>query len=158
MFVKAVFRNTQRGKVYWYQKLIAWWTKPGPYCHVEFWFQGDSHSALTFSSMEGTGTRFVHQDLSGFDVVTLTEDEEKAKKLFDWCASMQHKSYDWWGIVGFTGPIKVHDDKDRFCSEVVFEGAEVNGLITSKDQRWKVSPNELSLIFASNFGPLQPVK
>ena len=156
MFLRIVFADSRKTKKF-YQRLIAWWTRPGPYCHCELWFSGTKEKALTYSSLEGAGTRFTVQSLEDYDYVSITEDSKEALKVFRFCNERPRFKYDWAGIVGFTGPFKIHDDDDRFCSENCYESLGLTGWLENKEERWKVSPNELAKIVAAKYGPLKPL-
>ena len=158
MFVRLAFFNASRGKSSLWSKSIAWWTRPGPYSHVELWLANDAENALCFSAVEGTGTRFTTRSLvGGFDVVSLSEDARRSMEVRKQCAAIGRTSYDWLGLLGFLGPIKVHDGDDRFCSEVCYEVLDKAGLIKDPEQRWKVSPNDLAHKVTSIYGQLKPV-
>lgn len=157
MFLRIAFADSRKTGRF-YQRLIAWWTQPGPYCHVELWFDGEGDNCVTYSSLEGVGTRFTVQGLEAYDWVSITEDPQKAQKVYDFCYARPRYKYDWWGLLGFLGPFKFHDNEDRFCSENCYETLDLTGFLHDPEQRWKVSPNELAAIIAAKYGPLKPVK
>lgn len=153
MFLRLAFRNINKGHAKLYQRVIAWWTG-GPYCHVELWFDGPVDKAFTYSSLEGEGTRFINQDISDYDWVSITEVDAEAYEVYKYCARRPRFKYDYVGLLGFTGPFKIHDASDRFCSEICYETLDENGFLKDPEARWKVSPNELARKIVGPYGPL----
>lgn len=162
MFIRVAFKNAFRSRSLW-SKGIAWWTR-GPYSHVELWLAGEPEAAICFSSREGKGTGRAILDLRpNFDVIQLTTSSTDPKifeKIYSLCESEPHKSYDWLGLLGFLGPAKVHDSRDRFCSEYVYEKLEQADClaVVGGPDRWKVSPNQLADILRAKFGPITPLE
>lgn len=151
MFIKVAF---EKG-VTWYSRVIQWWTR-GPYSHVELWLDGEVDKALCFSSLEGVGVRFAVRDLRGtFDTITVSENSQAGLEMYKAALPLTGKKYDWLGILGFAGPLKLHDSKDRFCSEVCYEMLDTEGFLHDAEARWKVSPNELADVVADKYGKPQ---
>lgn len=153
MFIKIAFKRAKDTGSFW-SKGIGWWTH-SPYSHCELWLDGPVDMAYCFSAREGEQSGFKIIELKGlFDVYTLSLDNQVGLKVFNFAKLLTGKKYDWLGLLGFLGPWKVHDDRDRFCSEVCFEVLEGTGLLAANsEKRWKVSPGELSKEIQSIYGP-----
>lgn len=156
MFIKLAFKNVAHVHNP-YSKVIAIWTG-GIYSHVELWFSGEPNNALCFSSREGSGTSFKNIDLTqAYDSVTVTTDNIIAMKCLNAAQALDHKKYDWIGIVGFVLPFGEHDSRNRFCSEVCYELLCNVGLMPNDEAMYKVSPVELANKATFLFGAAQPL-
>lgn len=153
MVVKVAFKRARDTGSIW-SKAISWWTR-SPYSHCELWLDGGDDNAYCFSAREGEKSGFKVIDLRGvFDVFIISLDTTEGLKVFNICKLLVNKGYDWLGLLGFLGPWKVHDNNDRFCSEVCFEVLETAKLLaSSSEKRWKVSPGELAQELQSIYGP-----
>ena len=156
MFVRVLFKRAENFGLW--SKLIAWWTK-GPYSHTEIWLCNEPEDALCYSSQEKTGSRFKILNVKDtFDYVSISENNKDGQRLYDYCTKLPHYKYDWLGLFGFLGPYKIHDDRDRFCSEICFEVLEENGFFDNDEERWQVSPNYFAKILSEKFGKIKRVK
>ena len=138
--MRLAFYKTEHGRLY--QKAIAWWTRPGPYCHVEVVFDGwdhvyysnmdiqqhDAGGSLCFSSSEQDGgTRFKIIDINPeqWDTVDVPYSYERS---LAWALRHQHLKYDWRGLRGFVFPWEKPDPADLFCSEAATELGQAQGV------------------------------
>lgn len=152
----AFYKAQPHGRVY--QKVIAWWTGRGPYCHTEIVLddgtptpaelaymnivEHDQGGTLCFSSAENDGgTRFKILDFNPqqWDLVSVPLDFHRALK---WCIGKQHIKYDFWGLRGFVFGRNDSDPNDLWCSECALECCQdqmyLAGLATN------ISPNALA--------------
>lgn len=134
-------------------RTIAWWTRPGGYCHAELWLAGPRENALCFSSTLETGTRIANINLdapSGLYrtiVVPCTESEQHA--VMAWCSKHIGERYDKLGIVGFVIPFGEHAKHEMFCSEACGRALEFGTAVGRRwklagDHPWRISPNKLA--------------
>lgn len=145
-----------------YQRLIAFITRPGQYCHCELVFdrftgklpitmggvvipvlEHDPGGSLCFSSSEQDGgTRFKTIDLTDgkWDVVDVPI---KSLAAFKWAVAHLNVQYDWAGLRGFVFPWDKADPKDLFCSECAVECMQDQGFYADL-VAGKTSPNALA--------------
>ncbi|MDP9112452.1 MAG: hypothetical protein M3O20_02085 [Acidobacteriota bacterium] len=153
--MKLAFYRAAKGTLF--SKLIAWFTRPGGYSHVELVFpewsgafppdmdirEHDAGGTLCFSSAENDGgTRFKILDLNDgkWDFAPIALDYAKA---LAWCIRHQHLAYDWRGLRGFVFPWEKPDPKDLFCSECAIECSQDQQLFLQL-VAGKTSPNTLA--------------
>ena len=139
-----------------YQKVIAYWTGRGPYCHTEIVFENwngrfysnmdvrehDVGGTLCFSSAENDGgTRFKILDLNPqqWDLVDVPIEYDKA---LAWCIAHQHIKYDFWGLRGFVFGRDDANPNDLWCSETAIKCCEDQGYLAGFPTN--ISPNALA--------------
>lgn len=140
-----------------YQKLITFFTRPGPYSHVELvwprwtgrWpssgiplVRHDLGGSLCFSSAENDGgTRFKTIDLNPeqWDIVDIPIKDGDA---FKWALKHLGIKYDWWGLRGFIFGEDDHNPNDLWCSECALLCCQDQGYLQALPTN--ISPNALA--------------
>lgn len=152
----AFYKAYPKGHVY--QRVIAWWTGRGPYCHVEItwpaWngklplpggipiLEHDKGGSLCFSAAENDGgTRFKVLDLNPeqWDVVDVPI---KSLAAFKWAVAHLNIKYDWWGLRGFVFGRDDANPNDLWCSEAAIKCCQDQGYLTQFPTN--ISPNALA--------------
>ena len=157
--MQLAFYKANTGKAY--QKLIAWITRPGPYCHVEVVFNGwreewlytnamnvQKHdpkppAKLCFSASEqDKGTRFKEINLTDghWDVVDVRCSQMSALAF---CVPLVGTPSDFWGLRGFLVHKDLGNRKKLWCSEVAAKVLKDQGVLPNGFDT-QCSPNELA--------------
>lgn len=149
-FEKASIKNFPWGAA------IAYFTRPGPYCHTEIVFEGPPSNALCFSSTIETGVRFTHRDVSGPEWVLHHIDcpDHDLAKMREAADAMVAKKlgYDLPAFVDFLldrddvldRDFQIHDDHERFCSEACTEVLRAVWELDPRHPAYRMSPNDLA--------------
>lgn len=141
-----------------YQRVITFFTRPGPYSHVEICFdrfngklplpggvpvlEHDKGGLLCFSSAENDGgTRFKILDLNA-EQWDLVDVPIKSLAAFKWCCGKLGVKYDFWGLRGFVFGEDDHNENDLWCSEAAIKCCQDQGYLTRFPTN--ISPNALA--------------
>jgi hypothetical protein len=153
-------------------KALAWWTRPGPFSHVELVFDAlappippnlidvhDAGGSLCYSSSSRAPRKGC-----GFQTIDLTDGKWQ---LFDLTAALAQGTpampasegemakmaiadaglpYDWAGLFKFVAPPIPDDRKARFCSEEVARLIQWGANLMPHVKAYETSPNGLARI------------
>ena len=152
--IRLAFYKAAGGK--FYQRVIAFWTGRGPYCHVEVtwpawsgkWpdsvplMRHDPGGSLCFSASEQDGgTRFKLIDLNPrqWDLVDIPI---KPGPAFKWALAHLNIKYDFWGLRGFVFGRDDANPQDLWCSEAAIDICEDQNYLAGFPTN--ISPNALA--------------